>query len=138
MRILSVDYGDVRVGLALSDVMQIIANPLPHYNAVSMRKTIDYVSKIAIDNDVKLIVVGLPINMDGTEGERASKTRSFATVLEKVSGKKVEFQDERLSSVQADKIMIQMDMRRDKRKQKIDSMSAQIILQNYLDKNKNN
>lgn len=136
MRILAIDYGDARIGLALSDESETLASPLQTYNSQSMRKDIDYISVLAKEKNAGLIVLGLPINMDGSMGERANKTQSFGSVLERVSGIKVVYKDERLTSISAEKTLIECNMRREKRKQVIDTLSAQIILQNYLDAQK--
>lgn len=136
MRILAIDYGDARIGLALSDESETLASPLQTYNSQSMRKDIDYISVLAKEKNAGLIVLGLPINMDGSMGERANKTQSFGSVLERVSGIKVVYKDERLTTVSAEKTLIECNMRREKRKQVIDTLSAQIILQNYLDAQK--
>ncbi len=136
MRILAIDYGDARIGLALSDESETLASPLGTYKSQTMRKDIDAIAAIAKENGAGLIVLGLPLNMDGTRGERASKTESFGKVLEKVSGLKVVYKDERLTTVSAEKTLIECNMRREKRKQVIDTLSAQIILQSYLDAQK--
>ncbi|WP_251613075.1 Holliday junction resolvase RuvX [Pumilibacter muris] len=136
MRILAIDYGDARIGLALSDESETLASPLETYKSQSMRKDIDAIAALAKEKDAGLIVLGLPINMDGSHGERANKTESFGKVLEKVSGLKVVYKDERLTTVSAEKTLIECNMRREKRKQVIDTLSAQIILQSYLDAQK--
>lgn len=136
MRILAIDYGDARIGLALSDESETLASPLKTYNSQSMRKDIDYISSLAKEKNAELIVLGLPVNMDGSMGERANKTQSFGSVLERVSGIKVVYKDERLTTVSAEKTLIECNMRREKRKQVIDTLSAQIILQSYLDAQK--
>ncbi len=136
MRILAIDYGDARIGLALSDESETLASPLGTYKSQSMRKDIDAIAALAKEKDAGLIVLGLPINMDGSYGERANKTESFGKVLEKVSGLKVVYKDERLTTVIAEKTLIECNMRREKRKQVIDTLSAQIILQSYLDAQK--
>ncbi len=136
MRILAIDYGDARIGLALSDESETLASPLGTYKSQSMRKDIDAIAALAKEKDAGLIVLGLPINMDGSYGERANKTESFGKVLEKVSGLKVVYKDERLTTVSAEKTLIECNMRREKRKQVIDTLSAQIILQSYLDAQK--
>lgn len=133
MRILAIDYGDARIGLAISDESETLASPLGTYNSQSMRKDIDYISDLALKQSVGLIVLGLPINMDGSYGERADKTQTFGSVLERVSGVKVVYKDERLTTVSAERTLIECNMRREKRKQVIDTLSAQIILQSYLD-----
>ncbi len=133
MRILAIDYGDARIGLALSDESETLASPLSTYASVSMRKDIDHIAALAKEKNAGRIVLGLPVNMDGTEGERAQKTRSFGTVLARVSGLEVVYKDERLTTVSAERTLIECNVRREKRKQVIDTLSAQIILQSYLD-----
>lgn len=133
MRILAIDYGDARIGLALSDESETLASPLSTYASVSMRKDIDHIAALAKEKNAGRIVLGLPVNMDGSEGERAQKTRSFGTVLARVSGLEVVYKDERLTTVSAEKTLIECNVRREKRKQVIDTLSAQIILQSYLD-----
>lgn len=140
MRILAIDYGDARIGLAISDESETIATPIGTYLSQSMRKDIDYLAALSKERGAGLIVLGLPINMDGSQGERAAKTTAFGTVLERVSGISVVYKDERLTTVSAEKALIESNVRREKRKQVIDTLSAQIILQSYLDtqKHKNN
>lgn len=137
MRILGVDYGDSRIGLSVCDEMEILASPLATIKSLSMKKNIDSVSDIAKRENVSLIVVGLPLNMDGSEGERAGKSRAFGRVLERVSGIKVEYFDERLTSVEAEEIMQSVGVKKDKRKNIVDRIAAQLILQSYIDANKN-
>ena len=122
-----------RSGLALSDESETLASPLSTYASVSMRKDIDHIAALAKEKNAGRIVLGLPVNMDGTEGERAQKTRSFGTVLARVSGLEVVYKDERLTTVSAERTLIECNVRREKRKQVIDTLSAQIILQSYLD-----
>ncbi len=98
-----------------------------------MRKDIDHIAALAKEKNAGRIVLGLPVNMDGSEGERAQKTRSFGTVLARVSGLEVVYKDERLTTVSAERTLIECNVRREKRKQVIDTLSAQIILQSYLD-----
>ncbi len=133
MRILAIDYGAARIGLALSDESETLASPLSTYASVSMRKDIDHIAALAKEKNAGRIVLGLPVNMDGSEGERAQKTRSFGTVLARVSGLEVVYKDERLTTVSAERTLIECNVRREKRKQVIDTLSAQIILQSYLD-----
>lgn len=133
---LGVDYGDARIGLSVCDELEILATPLCTVKSESMRKNIDKVAEIAKRESVQKIVLGLPLNMDGTEGVRASKTRSFGNVLQKVSGIPVEYFDERLSSVEAEEIMETVQLKKSKRKNVIDRIAAQIILQSYMDANK--
>ncbi len=136
MRILGVDYGDARIGISVCDEMQIFAAPLTTLKSLSMKKNIDAVSDVAKREEVGLIVVGLPLNMDGSEGERASKSRAFGRVLERVSGLPVAYFDERLTSVEAEEIMEKVGTKKSKRKNIVDRIAAQLILQGYLDANK--
>ncbi len=134
MRILAVDYGDSRIGLAVSDRLGIIASPVGTIKSVGMRGDVDEICSRARELEAELILLGLPLNMDGSEGERAEKTRKIGSVLSKVSGLKVDFMDERLTTVSAEKVLDEAEMRWDKRKKVVDTISAQIILQTYLDK----
>ena len=136
MRILGIDYGDARIGLALSDESETLASPLGTYKSQSMRKDIDYIAGLAKEKGVGRIVVGLPINMDGSMGERANKTKAFGDTLSRVSGIEVRYKDERLTTVSAERSLIECSVRREKRKEVIDTVSAQIILQSYLDAQK--
>jgi len=136
MRMLGVDYGDARIGLSVSDELETLASPLVTLKSESMRKNIDAVAKVAAEEKVLRIVIGLPLNMDGSEGARASKTRSFGRVLEKVSGLPVEYFDERLTSVEAEEIMESVGVKKNKRKNLVDRIAAQLILQSYLDASK--
>jgi RNAse H domain protein, YqgF family len=133
---LGVDYGDARIGLSVSDELETLASPLVTLKSESMRKNIDAVAKVAAEEKVLRIVIGLPLNMDGSEGARASKTRSFGRVLEKVSGLPVEYFDERLTSVEAEEIMESVGVKKNKRKNLVDRIAAQLILQSYLDASK--
>ncbi len=136
MRMLGVDYGDARIGLSVSDELETLASPLVTLKSESMRKNIDAVAEAAAEEKVSRIVIGLPLNMDGSEGARASKTRSFGRVLEKVSGLPVEYFDERLTSVEAEEIMESVGVKKNKRKNLVDRIAAQLILQSYLDASK--
>lgn len=133
MRMLGVDYGDARIGIATCDELEILATARDTITSQSMRKNIDAVAAIAQAEKVERIVVGLPLNMDGTEGARVSKTRSFGKVLEKVSGIEVVFFDERLTTVEADERMDEAQIKKSKRKGIVDRIAAAIILQSYLD-----
>lgn len=133
MRKMCLDYGDVRIGIALSDMLGIIASGLETYIRKDEETDIAHILKLIQDNSVDTVVIGLPINMDGTSGTRAEVTKAFGSKLAEKTTAKVVYLDERLSSVSAEKLLIQADVRRDKRKQVIDKLAATIILQNYLD-----
>ena len=131
---MALDYGEVRIGIAFSDLMQIVASPYETYTRKSVDEDIKYLANLTKTQQVSVLVVGLPINMDGTEGDRAQKTREFANELKQHISQNIElvFVDERLSSVEAEEMLIQAKVRRDKRKMVIDKVAASIILQGYL------
>lgn len=135
---MAVDYGDSRIGIAVSDKLGIIASPVGTIKSVGMRGDVDELSAKAKELDAERIVLGLPLNMDGSEGERAEKTRKLGAILEKVSGLTVELIDERLTTVSAERVLDEAEIKWDKRKKVVDTISAQIILQTYLDKIKYN
>ena len=131
-RIMGIDYGKVRIGIALTDLLKTIASPYEDYKSVSLQKDVEYFVKLVKEKEVEKIVLGLPLNMDGSEGERAKRTRIFGEMLEKACSVPVVYQDERLSSVEAENYLLDGDVRRDKRKNLIDKVAATIILEDYL------
>lgn len=131
-RILGIDYGDARIGLAQTDLMQVIASPLEVIKNEGQEKTIEYIVKLIKQNEIEKIVLGLPYNMDGSEGERTRITREFAEKLKKQSGLEVILQDERLSSFEADELLGMANVKVKNRKGIIDKLSACIILEDYL------
>lgn len=133
MRKMGLDYGDVRIGIALSDIMGMIANGLETYTRKTEQEDLEYLDKLIKQHSVDTVVMGLPINMDGTSGDRVEVTKQFGQKLQEKSNVKVAYLDERLTSISAEKLLIEADVRRDKRKQVIDKIAATIILQNYLD-----
>ncbi len=134
MRKIALDVGDVRIGIATSDIMGIIASGYETYVRKGGEADYEYIAAFCKTHDADEVVVGLPVNMDGTEGPRAELTRAFAEELESyLGGIPVKFQDERLTTVQAERMLIQGGVRRDKRKKVIDKVAATLILQAYLD-----
>ena len=133
MRKMGLDLGDVRIGIALSDSMCIIASAYETYKRNKEIDDLKYIDKIIKEKDVDVVVVGLPLNMDGTFGDRAAKCKDFADKLAEFTKKKVVLQDERLTTVAAQKLLINSDVRREKRKQVVDKVASAIILQSYLD-----
>ena len=133
-RILGVDYGDVRTGLALSDTARFLASGIGTISEGGMRATAKKVAEVAKERDVGIIVIGLPKNMDGSEGASADKIRAFADLLSPMTEAEIEFLDERVSTMAAHRILNITDTRGAKRKSVVDTLSAEIILQNYLDK----
>ena len=106
-----------------------------NYTIINLEKDCLHIADLIKNNNVKVVVLGLPLNMDGTAGVRVDKTKQFAEELKKFTDAKIEFLDERLTSVSAEKILISADVSRKKRKQVLDKLSATIILQDYLDAN---
>ena len=136
MRKIAVDLGDVRIGLASSDIMGIIASGSETYTRRGGEQDLVYIADFAKRLEADTIVIGLPVNMDGTEGERAQLSRDFGAKLGELVDCKIVFEDERLTSKSAERMLISADVRRDKRKKVIDKIAAAIILQSYLDKNR--
>lgn len=133
-RLLGVDFGLKRVGLAVCDSLGILATPLGTYKTKSMRDTIDYVADTARSQGVSGVVVGLPLNLDGTESVQSGRVRAFSRNLERVTGLPVYLCDERLSTVEADELLKEAGITSaDERKKKADSMAAKVILQSYID-----
>lgn len=135
-RILGVDYGDARTGLAVSDLSGLIASGIGVIKSSGMRKTAVATAEAAKKHGAELIVIGCPYNMDGTEGGRAEKVRVFAEMVEELAGVPVELFDERLTTVEAYEIMDATGTRGKKRRDRVDTLAAEIILQDYLDSNK--
>ncbi len=134
-RKIALDVGDVRIGVAVSDLLGITANPRETYTRKKddINYDIQYFCDYAKREDADAFVLGLPKNMDGSEGDRAVVTREFGDLLSERSGLQVFYQDERLTTVSAERMLIDADVRRDKRKKVIDKVAATIILQSYLD-----
>ena len=136
-RILGVDFGDARTGLALSDISGFLASGCGTIKSKSFKETGDSVAEIAKKNDVGLIVLGHPINMNGTLGPRSEKIKAFREYLIEKSGIEVLLFDERLSTANAHVMLNMTGTRGQKRKEIIDEMSACLILQSYLDSPQN-
>ena len=134
-RKIALDVGDVRIGVAVSDLLGITANPRETYvrKKGDLNADIAYFCEYAKREEADAFVLGLPKNMDGTEGDRAVVTRQFGDMLQDASGLPVLYQDERLTTVSAERMLIDADVRREKRKKVIDKVAATIILQSYLD-----
>ncbi|MBQ9080300.1 MAG: Holliday junction resolvase RuvX [Clostridia bacterium] len=134
-KILAVDFGDTRTGLAVSDISRFLASGLGYVSPGGIVKTADAVAARARELGVVAVVVGLPINMNGSEGPRAGRCREFADLLrERLEGVVIEMVDERLTTIEASRYLNATDTRGKRRKGVIDSLAAEIILQNTLDK----
>ena len=137
MVIMSVDLGKARTGLALCDKTEFLASPYKVIFEKSPKKLPEQVAQAASEAKAELIVVGLPKNMDGTEGESARNARAFAETLHALTGLPVELQDERGTTITAHSFLSDPNTRGKKRKNVVDEVAATIILQNFLDKRKN-
>jgi putative Holliday junction resolvase len=134
MRILALDHGTKRIGVALSDETKTIAQPLEYILTEPFAAAfLDRLKKLLVEKEVDLIIIGLPRNMDGSYGPAVQKVEAFVAVLRSAVTVPVKTLDERLTSAQANRILIQGGVRRDKRKEKVDKMAAAILLQSYLD-----
>lgn len=133
MRILGIDYGDNKIGIAMSDPFGWTAQGLETIKYKDIKLAIAKIKEIILKYDVDKIVVGMPKNMNGSNGIRVEKTKVFIDRLKEFFNKDIVEWDERLSTVAAENILIAGDMRREKRKNVIDTVAASIILQGYLD-----
>jgi putative holliday junction resolvase len=133
MRILALDHGTKRIGVAVSDETKTIAQPLEYISAEPFANFLGRLKKLLVEKEISLILIGLPRNMDGSYGPAALKAQAFAGVLRAAITIPIKMWDERLTSSQANKILIQANVRRAKRKEKVDKMAAAILLQSYLD-----
>ena len=131
---LGVDYGDVRTGLAECDPTGLIASGIGTISEGGMRKTAMRVAAEANSRNCKKIIVGLPKNMDGTEGEKAKTIRAFADILASLTDLPIDFYDERMTTMIAHRFLSETGTFGKKRKDTVDTLSAQIILQNYIDR----
>ncbi|MDE6211750.1 MAG: Holliday junction resolvase RuvX [Clostridia bacterium] len=133
MKYLAIDLGDARTGIAVSE-SGIIATGLETYKRAGLQRDLQYIADLVKQYKIDVVVFGLPLNMDGTAGERVEKTKTFAEQLQPLIDAKIDYEDERLTTVVAEEMLIEGGMRRDKRKQVIDKIAATIILQAYLDR----
>lgn len=134
-RVIALDVGDVRVGVAVSDPTGTIAQPLEVYRRVGFGPDCRYVQQLCQKFETDRLVLGLPLNMDGTRGGQAQKAMAFGQVLEN-AGLRVVYQDERMTTVTAERALIDGEMRRADRRQTVDKVAAAIILEQYLNATK--
>ena len=131
-KIMGIDYGDARTGIAISDLLCSIVGSSQVIPSRNTQKAIDDIVRIARENSVGEIVVGLPKNMDGTEGPRAALCRDFAAMVEKATGLPVVLWDERRTTVEAHNILSEHNYHGKKRKNTVDAVAASLILEGYL------
>ena len=133
MRILALDHGTKRIGVAVSDETRTIAQPLEYILTEPFEGFLERLKTLLVEKEIDLVLIGLPRNMDGSYGPAAQKVEAFVAVLRGAITVPIRTWDERLTSSQANRILIQGNVRRDKRKEKVDKMAAAILLQSYLD-----
>lgn len=136
MIMMSVDYGDVRTGVAFCDKSEVLASPYGVIHESYQPKLVQKLAEIAAEKGAQKIIVGLPVNMDGSYGFRCDACRELGKMLQETSGIVVDYQDERLTTVIAHDFLSANNVKGKKRKEKVDAVSAVLILQSYIDKNK--
>ena len=133
MRILALDHGTKRIGIAVSDELKVIAQPLEYVAAEPFADFLGRLKQLLAEKQVELVLVGMPRNMNGSYGPAALKVEEFVAALRSAITIPIKTWDERLTSAQANRFLIQGNVRRDKRKEKVDQTAAAILLQSYLD-----
>lgn len=133
-RIVALDVGDRRIGIAVSDPLGLTAQPIETYTRIGYGPDARHIAEIARKYETERILCGLPRNMDGTQGFQVEKVREFAAKLEEL-GLLVEYYDERMTTVLAENALLEANMRREDRRKKVDMVAAVVILQSYLDAN---
>ncbi len=134
-RVVGIDYGTVRVGIALSDPDRTIASPYENYTRRGEKQDAKYFGQLAEEERAALFVVGLPVHLDGRESEKSIEARAFGRWLSEITGVDVVFYDERFSSAEAEYALMEADMTKKRRKKRLDMLAAQIMLTAYLESN---
>ncbi len=134
---MGLDVGDKTIGVALSDPMFLMAHPIETIKRKKASLDIQRLVEIIEKEDVKTIVVGLPKNMNNSIGPQSMKVMSFVDLLKKQTDKEIIYEDERMTTLQSERVLIDMDVRRENRKKYIDKIAATFILQSYLDRRNN-
>ncbi len=134
-RIAGIDYGTVRVGIALSDPGRSIASPMESYTRRGLDQDAERFRRLVADEDVTLLVVGLPVHLDGRESQKSLEARQFGQWLAEATGVPVEFFDERFTSSEAEQFLMGAELTSRRRKKRIDKVAAQIMLTAYLESN---
>jgi len=135
MKIAAIDYGTVRLGIAISNPQQTIACPLETYTRRGQEQDVLYLKRLVVEEQVGLFVVGLPVHLSGNESQKSREARQFGAWLEQLTGVPVEFFDERFTTSQAHEILSFAQMKGKRRKARVDTLAAQIILSAYLESN---
>lgn len=133
MRWLGLDLGERRIGIALSDPLELTAGGHSYRQRSTLKADLEFFNQFIADHEVGGVVIGLPLNMNGTEGPAAEKARQFGEQLQSLTQLPVVFWDERLTTSSVQRVLIEADLSRSKRRQKVDQLAAVLILQNFLD-----
>jgi len=133
MRILALDVGEKRIGVALSDALNLIAQGLETIKRANDKETLIKIKELIKQHDVGKVIIGMPLNMDGSKGPSARSMEDFISLMKKDIGVDVEVIDERLTTAQGERMLLEADVSRKKRKRSIDKIAAQLILQTYLE-----
>jgi putative Holliday junction resolvase len=131
-RILALDLGKKRIGMAVSDPLGLTAQGLPTLQRTTLRADASAIDKICAERDVTLILFGLPLHMDGRESRQSQYTREFAQYLSERIGRQVQFWDERMTSIEAERVLKESGISIEKRAKAVDKLAAQILLESYL------
>ena len=134
-RVIALDVGDVRIGVAVSDPTGVIAQPLEVYKRIGYTPDVKYVLSLCARFETKKVLLGLPLNMNGSQGPQAEKAKAFGKLLED-AGVDVVYQDERMTTVTAERALLDGNMRREDRRQTVDKVAAAVILEQWLAVNK--
>lgn len=134
MKLMGLDLGTRRIGIAMADELQILAYSFQNYDCQNKEKDLNHILSLIEQYNIEGVVLGLPLNMDGTEAEMTHKVKMFAKRLKRKTSAKIIFEDERLTSIEAEQILDANHVNRKKQRKMLDAVSAQIILQKYLDK----
>lgn len=133
MRVMALDVGDKKIGVAISDELLLTAQGRPTLRRKNLKSDLEILRRLAMENDVQRIVIGQPLHMDGTPSTQSDRVARFSEELRKVLGLPIVFWDERLTSFEAEQHLEQMGMKWRQRREHVDKVAAMIILQNYLD-----
>jgi putative holliday junction resolvase len=133
MRVMALDVGDKKIGVAISDELLLTAQGRPTLRRKNLRSDLEILRRLAMENDVQQIVIGQPLHMDGTPSTQSDRVARFSEELRKVLDLPIVFWDERLTSFEAEQHLEQMGMNWRRRREHVDKVAAMIILQNYLD-----
>jgi putative Holliday junction resolvase len=132
--VLALDLGEARIGLAISDGLGITAQPLPVLRRTALAADLEALARIVAEREVQEIVIGLPLLLSGVEGTAAQAARAFAAALaERLPGVPLELWDERLTSAEAERVLVSADVSRRRRREVLDGLAATLLLQSYLD-----